>query len=95
MVCQPFNELEKHNLALVEDMQTMVRALKERVEEESKEDASFVGRVDPNKQLKIDAEELLKDNLLQGMNATHREILFSYVCNKYQKMYQLHQVVPK
>ena len=76
MVCKPFNDLEKHNLDLVEDMQTMVRALKERVEEESKEDTSFVGRVDPNKQLKIDAEELLTDNLVQGMNATLGEILF-------------------
>ena len=76
MVCKPLNDLEKHNLDLVEDMQIMVKALKERVEEESKEDNSFVGRVDPNKQLKIDAEELLTDNLVQGMNATLGEILF-------------------
>ena len=78
MVCKPFNDLEKHNLDLVEDMQIMVKALKERVEEESKEDNSFVGRVDPNKQLKIDAEELLTDNLVQGMNATLGEILLMY-----------------
>ncbi|KAK8821097.1 hypothetical protein WA538_005728 [Blastocystis sp. DL] len=80
MVCQPFDDLKKHNLELVEDMQTMVKALKERVEEESKEDASFVGRVDPNKQLKRDAEELLTNNLVQGMNATLGEILFWCVC---------------
>lgn len=79
-MCQPFDDLKKHNLSLVEDMQTMVKALKERVEEESKEDASFVGRVDPNKQLKRDAEELLTDNLVQGMNATLGEILFWRVC---------------
>ena len=88
MVCKPFSEMEKHNLNLVEDMQTMVKALKERVEEESKEDSSFVGRVDPNKQLKIDAEELLTANLVQGMNATLGEILFSCVCNKSQTMNQ-------
>ena len=75
-MCQPFDDLKKHNLELVEDMQTMVKALKERVEEESKEDASFVGRVDHNKQLKRDAEELLTNNLVQGMNATLGEILF-------------------
>ena len=80
MVCQPFDDLKKHNLELVEDMQTMVKALKERVEEESKEDASFVVRVDPNKQLKRDAEELLTNNLVQGMNATLGEILFWRVC---------------
>ena len=80
MVCQPFDDLKKHNLELVEDMQTMVKALKERVEEESKEDASFVGRVDPNKQLQRDAEELLTNNLVQGMNATLGEILFWRVC---------------
>ena len=80
MVCQPFDDLKKHNLELVEDMQTIVKALKERVEEESKDDAAFVGRVDPNKQLTRDAEELLTNNLVQGMNATLGEILFWCVC---------------
>lgn len=77
MLCKPFEVQEETNLKMVKEMKHLVKSLKDRVEEESKDkDELFVGRVDPNKQLKIDAEELLTDNLVQGMNATLSEILF-------------------
>ena len=78
MLCKPFETQEESNLKLVKEMKGLVKSLKNRVEEESKENDSnlFVGRVDPNKQLKVDAEELLTDNLVQGVNATLSEILF-------------------
>lgn len=77
MLCKPFEAQEETNLKMVKEMKHLVKSLKDRVEEESKDkDELFVGRVDPNKQLKIDAEELLTDNLVQGMNATLSEILF-------------------
>ena len=60
---------------------SLVRELKNRVEEESKRpEGGFVGEVDPNRQLKADAEELLTGNLIQGVNATLSEILFWSVC---------------
>ena len=63
----------------------MVRSLKERVEEEGRLDQedrknAFVGRVDPNQQLKNDSEELLIQNLVQGMNTVLGEILLFSVC---------------
>lgn len=76
MVCKSFDSMEDHNLELVENMYNMVKSLKERVEEETKEDASFVGRMDPHQKLKTDSEELLTENLVQGMNAALGEILF-------------------
>ena len=82
MLCKPFESQEESNLHLVKGIKNLVKSLKDRVEEEGKEgqtDNSFVGRVDPNKQLKVDAEELLTDNLVQGVNATLSEILF-YSC---------------
>ena len=76
MVCKSFDAMEDHNLELVDNMLSMMKSLKERVEEETKEDASFVGRVNPNRKLKEDSEELMMENLVQGMNATLGEILF-------------------
>ncbi len=80
MLCKPFETQEKHNLELVKNMKEQVKSLKNRVEEEGKikegEESAFVGKVDPNRQLKIESEELLTDNLVQGMNATLSEILF-------------------
>ena len=40
------------------------------------EAGAFIGKVDPNKQLKIESEGLLTDNLVQGLNTALSEILF-------------------
>lgn len=82
MLCKPFEVQEESNLKLVKEMKSLVKSLKDRVEEESKQEEKnqFVGRVDPNKQLKVEAEELLTDNLVQGVNAVLSEILFYFVC---------------
>ena len=60
MLCKPFEVQEESNLKLVKEMKSLVKSLKDRVEEESKQEEKnqFVGRVDPNKQLKVEAEEL-------------------------------------
>ena len=78
MLCKSFETQEQSNLQLVKEMKGLVKSLKDRVEEETKENAEsgFVGRVDPNKQLKLDSEKLLADNLVQGINTTLSEILF-------------------
>lgn len=77
MLCRSFEKQESTNQQLVKSMKNLVKDLKNRVEEEkTDEKKSFVGHVDPNRQLKVDAEELLTDNLIQGMNATLSEILF-------------------
>lgn len=79
MLCQSFERQEERNERLVGEVKSLVRELKNRVEAESKQaegEAAFVGEVDPNRQLKADAEELLTGNLIQGVNATLSEILF-------------------
>ena len=77
MLCRSFEKQESTNQQLVKNMKSLVKDLKNRVEEEKMDEKkSFVGHVDPNRQLKVDAEELLTDNLIQGMNATLTEILF-------------------
>ncbi|CBK24468.2 uncharacterized protein [Blastocystis hominis] len=81
MLCQSFERNEERNGRLVSEVKSLVRELKNRVEEESKRsEEGFVGEVDPNRQLKADAEELLTGNLIQGVNATLSEILFWSVC---------------
>ena len=81
MLCQSFERNEERNGRLVSEVKSLVRELKNRVEEESKRpEGGFVGEVDPNRQLKADAEELLTGNLIQGVNATLSEILFWSVC---------------
>ena len=70
MLCQSFERNEERNGRLVSEVKSLVRELKNRVEEESKRsEGGFVGEVDPNRQLKADAEELLTGNLIQGVNA--------------------------
>ena len=81
MLCQSFERNEERNGRLVSEVKSLVRELKNRVEEESKRsEEGFVGEVDTNRQLKADAEELLTGNLIQGVNATLSEILFWSVC---------------
>lgn len=83
MLCKSFERQEERNEQLVGEVKSLVRELKNRVEEESKRsegEGAFVGEVDPNRQLKEDAEELLTGNLIQGVNATLSEILFWSVC---------------
>ena len=43
---------------------------------EERRGGRFIGKVDPNKQLKIESEGLLTDNLVQGRNTALSEILF-------------------
>ena len=77
MLCRSFEKQESTNQQLVKNMKNLVKDLKNRVEEEKTDEKKpFVGHVDPNRQLKVDAEEFLTDNLIQGMNATLSEILF-------------------
>mgnify|MGYP001057237841 CR=1 FL=1 len=71
MLCKSFEVEEDQNLKVVEKMRGLVKSLKGRVEEEMKND-----EVDPNKQLKIESEGLLTDNLVQGLNTALSEILF-------------------
>ena len=73
MLCQSFERNEERNGRLVSEVKSLVRELKNRVEEESKRaEGGFVGEVDPNRQL--------TGNLIQGVNATLSEILFWSVC---------------
>ena len=78
MLCKSFEAEEDHNVKVVEKMKGLVESLKGRVEEEMKNDdaGAFIGKVDPNKQLKIESEELLTKNLVQGLNTALSEILF-------------------
>ena len=78
MLCKSFEVEEDQNQKVVEKMRGLVKSLKSRVEEEMKNDeaGAFIGKVDPNKQLKIESQGLLTDNLVQGLNTALSEILF-------------------